>query len=85
MQVICYPKNYKELTPYFTIDIDIMDVKFGPVVSRTKMNVYGLFWNHGEKRCKLFFAFDNAEIYNTYTVYLKKLLKYLEKIQIGKF
>lgn len=84
IQIICYPEDYNDSSPYFNIEIDIMDFKFGPVASRTKMNVYGIFWMHGEKRCKLFFAFPNTSMYDSYTNYLKKLLKFLEQIQIGE-
>lgn len=85
IQINCYPQNYEEMTPYFCFDIDIMDVKCGPVTSRTRKNVHGIFWSHGEKRCKFFFAFENAGLYDAYTAYLKEMLQSLEKIQVGKF
>lgn len=84
IQIIGCPTNEADIFPYINVDIDITDVKQGPVASRTRSNVYGIFWSHGVNRCKLFFSFENSTIYNSYATYLKDLLRYLEQIQIGK-
>lgn len=84
IQINCYPNNYEEVAPYFSVDIDIMDVKYGPATSRTKKTVHGIFWSRGEKRCKFFFAFENAGEHDAYAAYLKELLKQLEEIQVGE-
>lgn len=79
LQVMCYPKRYDEVAPYFLFELDIKELKCGPVASRTNSNVYGLFWTVGSKRCKLFFAFVDKSDYDLYVGYLKDILRSLEK------
>lgn len=83
--MMCYPKRYDEVSPYFLFELDIKKLKCGPVASRTNSNVYGLFWNMGSKRCKLFFAFENKCDYDSYVAYLKNVLRALEKLVKGEF
>lgn len=78
LQVMCYPKRYDEFSPYFLFELGIKDLKCGPLASRSQPYVYGLFWNVGIKRCKLFFSFLDKSSYDAYIMYLKNVLRALE-------
>lgn len=84
LHAMCYPKIYGDELPYFVFELDVRNLKFGPVASRFKNNVYGLFWEVDGQRCKLFFSFENKSIYDAYVGYLMNLLQTLEKYVQGK-
>lgn len=85
LEVTCCPAPNDKLSSNLLFDLDIENhLKCGPVASRSRSNVYGLFWKIGVKRCKLYFAFENKAIYGHYTAYLENVLRSLEEYQIGK-
>lgn len=79
LEVTCSQSSNNKVSMNLDFDINIeSNLKCGPVASRTKCHVYGLFWTIGAKRCKFFFAFENKAIYDVYIAYLEKTLQALE-------
>lgn len=85
LEVTCCSAPNDKLSSNLLFDLDIENhLKCGPVASRSRSNVYGLFWKIGVKRCKLYFAFEDEAIYRNYTAYLENVLRSLEDYQSGK-
>lgn len=85
LDVECEPNLNDKLSQYLFLRIETAKgIKCGPVASRSKNNVYGLFWTVGEKKCKLFFALQNKAVYDSYSVYLEEVLNSLETSILGE-
>lgn len=85
LEVTLSPKANSKMSPELQLDIDVENqLKCGPVASRTESNAYGIFWTDGMKKCKLFFAFESKAMYNEYTAYLERTLRWLDQDRRGK-
>lgn len=78
IRITVYPKCYNETIPNFVLDINrtSTNIDYGPVKSRSKVNVFGMLWNDEQnEKCRIFIAFDNKGIRHNFGKYFKELLK----------
>lgn len=84
VEVMVYPRQYGQNFPY-DFNIDVANIKWGPLAVCGKAHVYSIFWMRDAKICELYLSFDSKSTYDSYVTYLENLLSSLAKCQIGKF
>lgn len=88
IQIYCYPADYFELLPFFTLTIDYATLRCGSVSSRTRSNAFGLFWTFANKNCRILLSFNDYDAKNRYVKYMRNMLAFFRahhEFKNGKF